>query len=86
MKSSESEARNSELQSRISKGLGTETFVAESRSRKFANLSRVFAIVGTDGSMDVTDRSMNGEDSGPRSLKVDDFRGLETRNVAKFRS
>ena len=76
--------RSSELEARKSRSLGKGTFVAESRSRKFANLSRVFAIVGTDGSMDVTDRSLNGEDSGPRGLKVDNFRGLEIHNVVKI--
>ena len=54
------------------------------RGLKTAHLSKDFAIVLADRSMDGTDRSQNSQDSGPRGLKCCKIKSLETRNPANF--
>ena len=62
-KGSEPEARNSELESRSSKGLRQETFVAKINVQKNAHLYQVFAMSGTERSVFATDRSSELESS-----------------------
>ena len=45
-----------------------------------------FAMSVADRVVVATDRSTNQEDSGPRGLKCDKIRGLETCNPANFQS
>ena len=62
------------------------TFWSENQGLKIAHLSKDFAIVLADRSMDGTDRSNESQDSGPRGLKCDKTNSLETRNPAIFRT